>query len=217
MRRSVKRISSATAVRVWDAGGRDPTSPPSCRSRRAIWSALAPATPGPDAVEALVVAEALAIDIGQREVRQVQIVDAPHGRVGGVALVFALAEEDQFEAVAVTVRGRVHCRCNTTTRCGNRGARSGRAGTGSDSRAAPAGTWAPRRRAAAAQSSWEAGHTASVACRGGRRLTCGAGSGTLPVPLPPAGRCRVPGPQRESRESRLHQNWWCGCSGRSAC
>ena len=56
-------------------------------------------------VEALVIPEALAIDIGQRQVRQIQIVDAPDGRVGGVALVLALAEEDQFEAVAVTVPG----------------------------------------------------------------------------------------------------------------
>ena len=37
--------------------------------------------------------------------RQVEIVDAPRGRVGGVAFVLALAEEDQFEAVAVTVTG----------------------------------------------------------------------------------------------------------------
>ena len=37
--------------------------------------------------------------------RQVQIVDAPGGRVGGVAPMLALAEEDQLEAVAVTVAG----------------------------------------------------------------------------------------------------------------
>ena len=43
--------------------------------------------------------------IGQRQVRQVQVVDAPDGSVGGVALAFALTEEDQFEAVAVTVPG----------------------------------------------------------------------------------------------------------------
>ena len=43
--------------------------------------------------------------IGQRQVSQVQVVDAPDGSVGGVALAFALTEEDQFEAVAVTVPG----------------------------------------------------------------------------------------------------------------
>src|SRR5664280_2325661 len=62
---------------------------------------------GTRTVEAPVVAEAPAIDIGQRQVRQIQVVDAPDGRVGGVSHALALAEEDQLEAVAVTVP-RVH-------------------------------------------------------------------------------------------------------------
>ena len=41
---------------------------------------------GTGAIEALVVAEALAVDIGEGEVRQVEIVDAPGGGIGFVSL-----------------------------------------------------------------------------------------------------------------------------------
>ena len=212
----MKRMSSATAVRVWApvAGSHFASQLP---FQTRDWAALAPAIPGTRTVEALVVAEALAIDIGQRQVRQVQIVDAPHGRVGGVALVLALAEEDQFEAVAVTVTGVDVARVIPPL-----GAEIGVLEVVARKLVAVAGqrlTVRGRRGEQQQQRNLhgQAGHTASVACRGRRRLTCGAGSGTLPVLLPPAERCRVQAPQRESRESRLRQNWWCGCSGRSDC
>jgi len=49
-----------------------------------------------------VIAEALTVDIGEREVRQVEIVHPPNRRIGFVPAL-SLAGEDEFEAVALPV------------------------------------------------------------------------------------------------------------------
>src|ERR1017187_4696644 len=86
------------------AGGRVPLRLPIAVPDARLGGARA-GDSGTRTVEALVVAEALPVDIGQREVSQIQVVDAPDGGVGGVSLGIALAEEDQFEAVTVPVPG----------------------------------------------------------------------------------------------------------------
>jgi hypothetical protein len=56
------------------------------------------------AVETLEVAELAPIDIGQRQMRQIEIVNSPDRGIANRFAMLALAEEDQFETVMSSAR-----------------------------------------------------------------------------------------------------------------
>ena len=96
---------------------------------------------GTGAVEAFEIAEAAAVDIGEGQVREIQIVDTPGGGVGGVALCSPCRKKTsskpyRWPSAAWTL-------LVVPPWCGNRDARNGRAETGNGIRAAPGGNRPP--------------------------------------------------------------------------